>query len=113
MHEMSLCEGIVQILEAEAQKQDYTVVKTVFLEVGKLAGVEIEALEFCYDVVCKNSIAAGSRLKIIPLAGQAWCMRCAAAFEIESRHSACPTCGSYQLQVTGGDALRIRELEVA
>ncbi|MCG7980654.1 MAG: hydrogenase maturation nickel metallochaperone HypA, partial [Candidatus Thiodiazotropha endolucinida] len=29
-----------------------------------------------------------------------------------ARYEACPECGSYQLQVTGGDEMRIKELEV-
>jgi hydrogenase nickel incorporation protein HypA/HybF len=31
---------------------------------------------------------------------------------IETRGDACPRCGSFQLQVTGGADLRLRELEV-
>ena len=113
MHEMSLCEGLLQILEREAEAQNYSTVKTVFLEVGKLASVEVEALKFCYEAVCQNSIAEGSRLEIIESPGRAWCMPCGEAFDVESRYSACPRCGGYQLQVTGGDEMRIRELEVA
>jgi hydrogenase nickel incorporation protein HypA/HybF len=31
---------------------------------------------------------------------------------VAQRFDACPDCGGYQLQVTGGDELRIKELEV-
>ena len=43
MHEMSLCEGILQTLEQQAEVQDYQKVRTVWLEIGALAGVEVEA----------------------------------------------------------------------
>ena len=39
MHEMSLCEGILQTLEQQAKVQDYQKVRTVWLEIGALAGV--------------------------------------------------------------------------
>ena len=44
MHEMSLCEGILQILEEHAARQGFTQVKTVWLEIGALSGVDREAI---------------------------------------------------------------------
>ena len=112
MHEMSLCEGIVQVLEDQARVQDYQRVKTVWLEIGALAGVEIPALEFSFDVVCRGTLAEGSRLEIIALPATAWCMQCAEEVELSERYEPCPRCGGYQLQVTGGSEMRIKELEV-
>lgn len=112
MHEMSLCEGILRIIEEQASAQDYRKVKSVWLEVGALAGVEVEALRFGFDVVMKDSIAEDARLEIIDVPGQAWCMQCVKNVFIRQRFDACPECGGYQLQVNGGEALRIKELEV-
>lgn len=113
MHEMSLCEGILQVLEDQAGEQQYSRVKTVWLEIGALAGVEPAALAFSFDVVCRGTLADGSRLEIIELPATAWCMQCAGPVEIRARHACCPDCGGSQLQVTGGDEMRIKELEVA
>jgi len=112
MHEMSLCESILRIIEDQASVQHYHKVKTVYLEVGALAGVQVEALQFGFDVVMKDSIAASADLKIIDLLGQAWCLQCMKNVEIRQRFDACPECGAYQLQVNGGEELRIKELEV-
>ena len=112
MHEMSLCEGILQIIESEAKKQHFSKVKRVILEVGTLSGVEISALEFAFDVVMKGSVAEQARLEIIALEAQAWCMQCAEIVSIKQRYDACPHCGSYQLQVSRGDEMKIKELEV-
>lgn len=113
MHEMSLCEGIVQILEDQAHSQGYSQVKTVWLEIGQFAGVEEEALRFCFDVVCKNTLAENARLEIINTPAKSWCMQCAEPVIIKERFSPCPQCGGYQLQSEGGDELRVKELEVA
>lgn len=112
MHEMSLCEGIVQILEEQAREQHYSRVKTVWLEIGSLANVDPDALLFSYDLVCRDTLAEGSRLEILPLPATAWCMQCSDSVNIRQRHDACPRCGGYQLQVTSGDDMRIKELEV-
>ncbi len=112
MHEMSLCEGILQVMESEAQKQGFSQVKNVWLEIGDLAGVEVEAMLFSFDAVTRNSLADGAKLNIINIPGTAWCMQCGKNVPVTERFDACPECGSYQLQVTGGDEMRIKELEV-
>lgn len=112
MHEMSLCEGIVQILEDNAKTQNYSKVKGVWLDIGGLSGVEVEAMRFCFDVVCKGTLADGAKLEIIESPGQAWCMQCAETVEVTKRYDECPKCGSFQLQITGGDQMQIKEIEV-
>ena len=112
MHEMSLVENILQIIEDAALKQQFSQVKTVWLEIGQLACVEQESLRFYFDVVTQDSIARQARLEIIEVAGQALCTQCNQDILIATYHEACPHCGSYALQVTQGNGMRIRELEV-
>lgn len=112
MHEMSLCEGVLKAVEHNARSVGYQQVKTVWLEIGSLAGVEIEAMRFCFEAVTRNSIAGGASLEIIEIPGQAWCMQCANTVGVQQRFDSCPDCGSYQLQITGGEDMKIKELEV-
>ena len=112
MHELSLCEGVLQVLETEARNQGFKKVLTVWLEIGELSSVEPEAMLFSFDVVTHNSLAEGAKLKIINVPGDAWCMQCSKNVTIKQRHDECPECGSYQLQVTGGNEMKIKELEV-
>ncbi|MGR9159748.1 hydrogenase maturation nickel metallochaperone HypA [Rhizobium leguminosarum] len=112
MHEMSLCESIRTILEDEAAANAFKSIDVVRLEIGALSGVEPEALKFGFDVTMAGSVAANARLEIIEVPGQAWCLPCAETVLINARYDPCPSCGSHQLQVTGGEEMRIRELEV-
>jgi len=112
MHEMSICESILGVIREQARAQNFTRVDRISLEIGPLAGVEIEALKFGFDVVMRNTLADGARLEIIETEGRAWCMPCGQTVAIAQRFDACPECGSHQLQVTGGEELRIKEMEV-
>lgn len=112
MHEMSLAESVLQVIEDSARANNFTRVKTVWLEIGALAGVEVEAMRFCFDAVVKDSVADGARLEIIETPGQAWCLACAKTVPIAQRYDTCPECGGVQLQPTGGLELKVRELEV-
>lgn len=112
MHEMALCESVLQVLEEQARVQDFQRISRVRLEIGRLSGVEIAALRFGFEVVTRGSLAEGARLDILEPPGTAWCMPCEAVVEIARRGDPCPDCGSHQLQVTGGDQMNIKDLEV-
>jgi len=113
MHEMSLTEGIIRILEDHAKSQAFTRVKTLWVEIGALSTVDPDALGFCFEAVRASSpVAAGAVMEIIRVPGQAFCMDCVQTVPIAQRFDACPSCGGNKLQVTGGGEMRIKELEV-
>ncbi|OCK53952.1 hydrogenase maturation nickel metallochaperone HypA [Bradyrhizobium sp. LMTR 3] len=112
MHEMALCEGIVEIIEEEARRRPFSRVKTVRLEIGALGHVAPEAMKFCFAAVAARTIANGAVIEVVELPGVAWCMACSRSVEIAQRYEPCPCCGSYQLQVTAGEEMRVKELEV-
>ncbi len=112
MHEMSLAESVLQIIEDAAHRQGFTRVRAVWLEIGQLANVEQESLRFSFDAVTRDSIAQQARLEIVESSGRGWCSQCACEVPLAARHEPCQKCGSHAVQVTGGDAMRVIELEV-
>lgn len=113
MHEMSLTESVVRILEEQAVSHGFKRVKTVWLEIGALSTVDPDSLAFCFDLVAKGSpVAATAKLEIVQSEGQAYCLDCEQTVTVTSRADSCPSCGGQLLQVTGGDEMRIKELEV-
>lgn len=112
MHEMAICESVIQIIEDRVAVDKFRKVKRVSLEVGQFSGVELEALRFGFDVVTRGTCAENADLEVIETKAHAWCMPCAKSVAVKERFDACPDCGSYQLQISGGEDLRIKELEV-
>ena len=112
MHEMALAESVREIVESSARGHGATRVQVVRLEIGSLAQVEVEALRFAFEVVKRGSIADTAVLEIVETAASAWCLRCAESVAITQRGQACPACGSHQLQISGGDAMRVVDLQI-
>lgn len=112
MHEMSLCEGIIQLIEQQAGDQQFNKVSTVWLEIGALAGVEIEAMYFSFDAIAKGTIADAAKLEIIYVQGRAECPACKHQTLVSARYDLCPECGHYPLNILSGEEMRIKELEV-
>jgi hydrogenase nickel incorporation protein HypA/HybF len=112
MHEMSLAQSILEILEEAARREHAGRVRSVWLELGALSAVDPEAMEFCFDAVTRGTVAEGARLNIEIIPGRALCLHCGESVPIARRDDACPLCGRYQMQVADGAQLRVRELEV-
>ena len=112
MHELSIAESIVQIAEEAASRDGGARIRTVFVEIGSLAGVEVEALRFCWDAVTREGRAAGAGLDITETPGEAWCLECSQTVALRAVFEPCPRCSSYQVQVTGGTEMRVREIEI-
>jgi hydrogenase nickel incorporation protein HypA/HybF len=112
MHEMSLAVGVRCIVEDAARAQGFSRVKAVVLEIGDLSSVQTEALCFCLEVVLRGTLAEGAEICVETVPGAGYCMQCAKTVTIGQRYDACPECGSYQVQATGGTEMRVRELEV-
>ncbi|MGL1832248.1 hydrogenase maturation nickel metallochaperone HypA [Rhodocyclaceae bacterium SMB388] len=112
MHEMSLAEGIRSIVKDAAEAHPGRRIAAVVLQIGELAAVEVDALRFCLDVVLRGSVAEYARVEIESEAGLGWCMQCSATVEVAALYDACPQCGSYQVQPTGGTEMRVKALEL-
>ena len=112
MHEMALAQGVLDVIEEQARRARFHAVRTVFVEIGELSGVEPQAISFCFDAVTRGSIAEGARLEIVPVEGRGICIDCGEAVRLRERFDACPQCGAYGVQATAGTGMRVKELEV-
>ena len=112
MHEMSLAENVLQIIEDAARTQNFQRVRTVVLEIGALAAVEPDAMRFCFDAVTRGSIAEGARLEILDKPGEGWCAECNKTVLLQEQYGFCPECGGAHVEITGGNEMRVKDLEV-
>lgn len=112
MHEMSVAESILELITNSSKKENFTQVRKIRLALGIFSTIEPQALDFCFDVVTKGSIAEKAKLEITIVNGQGWCMLCSKNVELKEREVQCPECGSYQIQITSGDEMKIVDVEV-
>jgi len=112
MHEMALAQGVIDVIESYAARERFAAVKTVWLEIGELSGVEAEALAFCFDAVARGSVAEGARLEIALVPGRGVCPDCGELVALRERFDACPACGAYGVDPREGLDMRVKELEV-
>ncbi len=111
MHEVSLANSLVELIEEQAGLENFSIVKEIVIEVGKLSHVEPRALSFAFETA-KTAIMSGAKLTILEPCGQAYCLLCEKTVTIERRGQACPSCQNYQIIVQEGVELKLKSLEV-
>ena len=113
MHELSVCEHLLNLLDQEAARHGVNKITRVRLEISRLSCLEPNALRFAFDTMAVGTIAETAELQIDrPLIG-ATCKGCGAAVKLDSRLDACPSCDSTRLEIRGGEEMRLLEMEAA
>lgn len=112
MHELSIALGIVDIAENETKKAKKNRVKVIELEIGTLAGIDFDSLDFIWLSAVKNTILEGAERKINIIEGLAKCGDCNHVFPLKEIYESCPKCHSYLKSIINGKELRVVCLEV-
>ncbi len=112
MHEMSIAQSLVEIIQEEMSRHNASTLRSVTLHIGKMSAIVPDSLSFCFQVITTGTPLEGARLlmEVIPLRGR--CRSCSQAFEIKDYVFVCPTCRSPDIEVTSGQDLSIVEIEV-
>ncbi len=113
MHELNICFSLIRILEASAKNALPPIprIKTVWLEIGELAGIDLEAIRFSFPIAATHSLAKDAILEIKTQAGRAHCHNCGKDVMIASLLVPCAICGQYNYTITQGKALRVIKME--
>ena len=113
MHEVSLIEGVVALVEDERRKQNFSRVRLIRLKLGALGHAEPEALRFCFAAVTRGTIADGARLDIDIVPGEGWCSSCSLTVcRSKNASRRASSVGALPVRMTAGDELRVSEMEV-
>ncbi|QXO64927.1 MULTISPECIES: hydrogenase maturation nickel metallochaperone HypA [Morganella] len=112
MHEVTLCQNALDIIEQQAKQSGAQRVTAVWLELSAVSCIEEDALHFCFDIVCRDSLAEGAVLHVTTVPAQAWCRDCQKPVSVSGFNTGCPHCGSHNLQVDSSDAMQVRQIEI-
>jgi hydrogenase nickel incorporation protein HypA/HybF len=113
MHELSIALSIIDGALEELSRQHAAHVSAVYLRLGRLSGVDKDALLFSYSAACQDTPLAGSQLIIEDVDVKVLCLSCACESRIKSFPVlTCADCGAVAERVTSGYQLEMTAMEI-
>lgn len=113
MHELSIVMSIVDLAEDQVKKNRAQRVESIELDIGTLAGVEWDALEFAWTAGVKNSVLENAKRQVNRIVARGRCLQCQHEFEITEPFQPCPACHDYLTEFIQGKELRVKSLTVS
>lgn len=110
MHELSIALSILELAQKEAKSHDATRVTELEIEVGKLSGVDTEALSFVLESVVRNTELEGCKITIHSPEARCKCNQCGFEYPIREIFDSCPVCESSSKELITGKELKLKSL---
>jgi len=105
--------SIVEMAEEESDKRGGVDVLVIYLKLGRLAGVEKEALLSSFELARSGTCLAEARLEIEEVPIEVFCTVCQAPRTLESMQwFVCPECQNPVSEVLHGRELHVVALEI-
>jgi hydrogenase nickel incorporation protein HypA/HybF len=112
MHELSVCQSLLEQVTALAQTHYATEVTAIKLRLGPLGGIEADLLAHAFTIARAGTVAAQAQLHIDILPVRIRCPACAQEAEVSPNQLLCPHCGAWQTQIISGDELLLVGVEM-
>jgi len=113
MHELSICRGLCTQLQQLAGEHGAEKIRRVEIEVGAMSNVVPELLDQAFQVMQQTApLIADAELNIKKVPLMARCHGCDSDQQLERFVFECPACGSTRLEVTQGEDLLLRQVEL-
>lgn len=112
MHELSVCQSLLDQVEAIARQHGAIRVERILLQVGPLSGVEPALLRNAWPLACAQTIAESAELVIEPAAVRVRCTSCGAETEATPNRLLCGACGDWRTRLVSGDEMLLANLEL-
>lgn len=114
MHELSVTESILNTVLESAATHSVSRILKIHLEVGELNGLEAEWIQYYFDVLSKDTMAAGAQIEVHRKPSEFTCHDCGEVFPLDLKSVSkvtCPTCDGKNCSLTGGSEFYIRDME--
>lgn len=112
MHEFSITQSILSIALEKANEVQASKVTKINLIIGELSGVVNECVEFYFDLLSKDTIAAEASLSFERIPNKLRCRNCATVFSPDNLDWACPNCHEAKVEIISGRECHIESIEV-
>lgn len=112
MHELGIANSVVEAVRAEALRHPHARPRRVGVRLGEWAGVDADALRFCFEVLVRDSDLGEVSIDIDNVPRRNRCSACLEDFLVIEYETHCPRCGAAATETVTGHELELAFVEL-
>lgn len=112
MHELGITQNILSIALEKAKAVKANRVTKINLTIGELSGIVDECVQFYFNFLSKDTIAAEASLCFRQPPIQLRCRNCTTIFSPNNLDWACPNCREQKVEIVSGRECYVESIEV-
>ncbi len=111
MHELSIAQGILDIVQQYVPEDQAAGVRSVRVRIGPLSGIVPESLDFSFGAIVAGTPWRDAKLDLVLVPARLRCNGCTRESEARELVFCCPECGGHDIQMVSGAELDVVEIE--
>ena len=112
MHELSICQALVDQLRDLADRESAQRITRVLLRVGPMSGVVPDLIAHAFPIAAADTVAQDAAIAIEDAPVRVRCRSCGAETEAEPGSLVCGRCGDFRTDLVSGDELLLVSVEL-
>lgn len=112
MHELAICQSLMNQVENIALEKNAQCVTSIILAIGPLSGVEAELLKNAYTIASAGTVADHAELIVEYLPVRVKCNQCGSESDALPNKLICKQCGDWRTTLISGDELLLMSVEL-
>ena len=112
MHEFTITKTILSIVLQKASDVKARKITKIELLVGRLTGFVPECIKLQFDILSRNTLAAGANLIFQQPETKLYCRQCDQHFQSDSFDLVCPQCHTLEIDILSGSELLVLSMDV-
>jgi hydrogenase nickel incorporation protein HypA/HybF len=113
MHELAICQSLMDQVETIAVERNAQSVTSIVIAMGPLSGVEAQLLKNAYPIASAGTIAEDAELIIEYLPVKVKCTQCGSESDALPNKLICKQCGDWRTTLVSGDEMMLMSVELA
>ena len=113
MHELPVTQSILDVAVSTAKDNNANRITDIYLVIGDLTSIVDDSVQFYFDFLSKDTLAAGATLHFRRESATATCQNCSQQWPVTPPLlPECPNCDSTQVHIQGGRQFSIESIEI-
>lgn len=112
MHELAICQALMEQVEKIALEEHADHVVAIHLGIGPLSGVEPRLLEQAFFIARAGTVATDAELLIESMNVRVSCSECGQLSDALPSRLVCGHCGDWRTKLVSGDELELRHVDL-